>query len=168
MSLTATGECRRCNETYRLKLGALNGYCSTACRLAAEAEEREIRHTTCPTCGSRFNPRDRNYWTRYCSDGCVPGGRDPYAVFERDGFRCVYCGLSSVEDGVKLHADHIVPKSAGGDDLVTNLVTACKSCNCSKGARRLAPDVETRLLELVAERTTDEFLYHVRRRDRFA
>jgi 5-methylcytosine-specific restriction endonuclease McrA len=54
------------------------------------------------------------------------------AVFERDEYRCRYCGIDVGEDG---HCDHVIPKSRGGTDDVDNLVTACEQCNCSKGAR---------------------------------
>lgn len=53
------------------------------------------------------------------------------AVLERDGYQCVYCGV----DGVPLELDHVIPKSRGGDHSLENLVSACKSCNSSKGAK---------------------------------
>lgn len=45
---------------------------------------------------------------------------------------CVYCG--SVD---KLTTDHILPTSCGGDDIPENVVSVCKSCNSSKGAKGL-------------------------------
>jgi hypothetical protein len=53
-------------------------------------------------------------------------------VFERDNFRCVYC--KSDKD---LHCDHVIPITRGGKSTPENLVTACMSCNTSKG--RLTP-----------------------------
>lgn len=41
---------------------------------------------------------------------------------------CAYCGAS----GVPMHLDHVVPRSRGGPDDPTNLVTACAPCNLSK------------------------------------
>lgn len=55
------------------------------------------------------------------------------AIYLRDGFGCVYCGKSlrgAAPSNVTL--DHLLPKSAGGSNDATNLVTACKSCNCSR------------------------------------
>lgn len=49
-------------------------------------------------------------------------------VFQRDGFICSYC--SSTE---KLECDHIIPISKGGSNEMTNLTTACQTCNRSKG-----------------------------------
>ncbi|AXK76425.1 HNH endonuclease [Mycolicibacterium neoaurum] len=45
-------------------------------------------------------------------------------VYERDGFRCVWC--NAVE---RLTLDHVVPWSAGGSDHVDNLRTLCWDCN---------------------------------------
>ena len=55
-----------------------------------------------------------------------------FKILRRDYFKCIYCGRSSIEDGVKLHIDHIKPKSKGGTDLISNLVTSCSKCNESK------------------------------------
>lgn len=55
------------------------------------------------------------------------------AVFERDGFACVYCG----DRPSTLHVDHIHPVVLGGTSALGNLATACKPCNSSKGARPL-------------------------------
>lgn len=49
-------------------------------------------------------------------------------IFQRDGFACHYCG-----DGQDLTCDHIVPLVRGGSNESSNLVTACRACNSSKG-----------------------------------
>ena len=59
-----------------------------------------------------------------------------FAVFERDGFKCRYCGRSA-DEGVVLETDHILPRAAGGKDGMENLVTACRECNKGKGDRLL-------------------------------
>lgn len=48
-------------------------------------------------------------------------------IFKRDGHICGYC-----ESPKDLTIDHIVPKSKGGKDSWTNLVTCCKNCNSLK------------------------------------
>lgn len=55
------------------------------------------------------------------------------SVLARDGYTCVYCG--STDD---LAADHVHPRSKGGADIPSNLVTACKRCNSSKRDRLLS------------------------------
>ena len=53
-----------------------------------------------------------------------------FQVFERDGFRCGYCGATPKT--AQLHVDHIVPVSKGGTDHPSNLATACSECNLGK------------------------------------
>lgn len=60
-------------------------------------------------------------------------------VYERDKFKCVYCG--SRKD---LTLDHVTAESQGGDTAIGNLVTACKHCNCSKKTKTLAEFWEAR------------------------
>lgn len=52
-------------------------------------------------------------------------------LLEKWGRRCAYCGA----ENVLLEVDHIVPRSRGGSDRVSNLTLACHSCNQKKGAR---------------------------------
>lgn len=78
--------------------------------------------------------------------------RREFLLFSRDDFRCVYCGKSSIEDRVKLEAEHIVPRSKGGKDTTGNFVTSCQTCNRSKFDEDLPDDQVQRLLDLVAER----------------
>lgn len=56
-----------------------------------------------------------------------------FTVLMRDEFRCQYCGRSPKTDAdVILEVDHIIPRSNGGLDTITNLVTACRECNQGK------------------------------------
>jgi hypothetical protein len=54
-------------------------------------------------------------------------------VFERDGYACVYCSSP-----LNLSLDHVTPQSKGGGHSPDNLVTCCRSCNSSKGAKSIA------------------------------
>jgi hypothetical protein len=64
-------------------------------------------------------------------------------VLQRDGYICAYCG------GVANSVDHVIPRSAGGDHSLANLVASCLPCNGRKGnmqehaflARKSAPPV---------------------------
>lgn len=58
-----------------------------------------------------------------------------FEVFKRDSFKCQYCGKTAPD--TILVIDHIVPVKDGGDNELTNLVTACDVCNQGKGARSL-------------------------------
>lgn len=54
-----------------------------------------------------------------------------FKIFQRDNFRCQYCGRSA-KDGAILHVDHVYPASKGGMFSPGNLVTACFDCNIGK------------------------------------
>lgn len=57
-----------------------------------------------------------------------------FRILMRDGFSCQSCGRSPInERGVKLHVDHIMPWSKGGETIEENLITKCKKCNLGKG-----------------------------------
>lgn len=54
-------------------------------------------------------------------------------VFERDRYRCQYCGEVFPES--KLNLDHVIPRDRGGRTSWENLVTSCIECNSRKGNR---------------------------------
>ena len=55
------------------------------------------------------------------------------AIYLRDRFTCVYC-LADLHGAhpQDITLDHLVPDSDGGSNDPANLVTACRSCNCSR------------------------------------
>ena len=48
-------------------------------------------------------------------------------IYKRDGWKCVYC-----ESKKNLTIDHVLPKSRGGKNTWSNLVTCCNTCNAKK------------------------------------
>jgi hypothetical protein len=58
------------------------------------------------------------------------------AIYMRDGLACGWCG-TTIEDGARLTLDHCVPRSKGGSNKPTNLITSCFKCNSSRGNRTL-------------------------------
>ncbi len=54
-------------------------------------------------------------------------------LFRRDAYLCLYCGLRFAAR--ELSRDHIRPFSQGGQDVWTNVVTACRRCNNLKASR---------------------------------
>ena len=51
-----------------------------------------------------------------------------WRVFERDGYRCRYCGAKA-----PLTVDHVILWENGGATVEDNLVSACKKCNKTRG-----------------------------------
>lgn len=52
-------------------------------------------------------------------------------LLEKWGRKCAYCGKKDLP----LEIEHIVPKSLGGSNRVSNLTLSCKECNQAKGNR---------------------------------
>ena len=59
------------------------------------------------------------------------------AIYLRDGMACSWCG-KGVEEEIVLSLDHLKAHVDGGSNHETNLVTCCKFCNDSRGARKQA------------------------------
>lgn len=55
------------------------------------------------------------------------------AVFESFDWHCAYCGKKPNI----LTVDHVVPRSTGGTNDISNLLPACSRCNGRKGAKSL-------------------------------
>jgi 5-methylcytosine-specific restriction endonuclease McrA len=55
------------------------------------------------------------------------------AIYLRDGFCCVYC-LADLHGAAPMDItlDHIKAHVDGGSNHESNLITACRACNCSR------------------------------------
>ena len=107
----------------------------------------------CAKCGSDFVAKSAKH--KYCSSFCRNEivlekkeelERAQYLIFERDEFKCCYCGSSPIEDNVRLIVEHVIPRCIGGTNGLYNVVTACSECNEKKLASRLSPDIIRRIL----------------------
>jgi 5-methylcytosine-specific restriction endonuclease McrA len=54
-------------------------------------------------------------------------------LFERDHYRCQYCGNHFPDH--QLNMDHVIPRAKGGRTSWENIVTACIPCNTRKADR---------------------------------
>lgn len=63
-------------------------------------------------------------------------------IFERDEFRCAYCGDEPARE--ELTVDHVEPRVKGGDNSDGNLVACCRTCNTEKGGRAAWEFLSTR------------------------
>jgi len=118
----------------------------------AIASRRKYRKTEKLKAGKRaYNISERGRETRRARNqrrkalklGATVGQVDEQRVFEACGNRCVYCGSTE-----KLTLDHVIALSKGGAHAESNLVAACLSCNCSKGARPVAEWLATRPMSM--------------------
>ena len=53
-----------------------------------------------------------------------------WKILKRDNFRCVLCGADATDR--KLHVDHIIPVSVGGNSRMKNLRVLCENCNIGR------------------------------------
>ena len=111
-----------------------------------------IIHKDCEVCGTMFRTTSKQH--KYCGNDCrkvaVKKQLSEYMlkrqdIFLRDGYRCVYCGKSSIEDNVKLHLEHIYPINKGGKSDLRNLTTSCEECNLHKKNNVLPYDIIERI-----------------------
>lgn len=68
-------------------------------------------------------------------------------ILTRDGRRCQMCGRNPAEDYVKLHIDHKIPRSWGGNTEEPNLWALCSACN--EGKKDYFATFETELMKQV-------------------
>jgi len=118
-------------------------------------------YKNCLICNSKFIPFTNSL---YCSDYCRGKNyqeknfkRFNYEllrvrIFERDNFKCIYCGLTSIEDGIKLNLEHIIPRSQGGNNAVDNLITSCEDCNKHKGGYLFKTKTYNRIQKVINKR----------------
>ena len=82
-------------------------------------------------------------------------------LFARDRHVCLYCGETFPES--KLTVDHVKPRSAGGCNAWTNVVSSCENCNQRK-ANRTPEQAGMPLLAVPYAPNRYEYLYLRNRR----
>ena len=69
-------------------------------------------------------------WGHRGPDSGYVSGSIRYNVLKRAKHRCELCG--GHEDQIALHVDHIIPRSKGGPDDISNFQALCVTCNTNK------------------------------------
>jgi hypothetical protein len=72
-----------------------------------------------------------------------------YEVLRRDSYTCRYCGASAPT--ATLHVDHVTPRSQGGKDEPSNLITACEDCNLGKSSSMPDPWLVAEIERIAAQ-----------------
>lgn len=121
------------------------------CRICAEKKPIELfeidkrvegRYTSrCKTCKRKSTDRAvlayHKLHERAAKNGTevdvtLPELKTLFAAF--DG-KCLYCGAQETPDGPTFHLEHVIPRSTGGRDHISNLVISCPPCNRKKHAK---------------------------------
>ncbi|MDA7550338.1 HIT domain-containing protein [Rhodobacteraceae bacterium] len=98
-----------------------------------------------------LNKRGEGIWHHRASDSGYVSGSTRYNVLKRAKYRCELCGAHETQ--MALHVDHIVPRSRGGPDDLSNFQALCQTCNSNK---RAEDDTDFRgILESYKERDSD-------------
>ena len=162
-----TLDCPQCGTKF-VQNSSNHKYCSRECSNTA-MKNSYVRKTkkrekaNCKHCGVEYKPRAQqvfctvkcrleHYKTVEMPESVAKIERNRWFIFNRDDFQCFYCGKSSVEDKSELHIDHVMPRSNGGSDSVSNLVTSCSECNVAKGALVFKEQKMQRLLKEIKDR----------------
>ena len=120
--------CVICNQAIPYVFGRVRKYCSRACSLKSGPHQA----------GRRVAKAKRKAVERGCSEA---RSLDPFAVFQRDKWRCQLCGrktpigLRGTIDPRAPELDHVVTIAEGGAHTIQNTQCACRRCNIAKGAR---------------------------------
>lgn len=121
-------ECKFCKSEFTPSYGDLRrDYCSDECQKKARYRKKS---------GSTHRRRAREH-------GCAYEDFSKWEIFERDGWRCGICGvstprsLSGKQNDRSPQLDHILPLSRGGGHTRSNVQCCCRRCNMEKGARPL-------------------------------
>lgn len=123
----------------------------TGCRLCGDTSEAAIDSAerygsivpgadVCFSCATRvinaFEMAHSGRWKTYPNPPPAPPTKEKIlqklrkSVLERDGYRCKHC-----DTHYDLCIDHIKPESKGGETVLDNLQTLCRSCNSKKGTK---------------------------------
>jgi HNH endonuclease len=79
-------------------------------------------------------------------------------VEARAGGACEYCRLLQAATGVTFHIEHLLPRSRGGQTVLSNLALSCPGCNLAKGERTTGQDEGGRLQALFNPRHYEPWL----------
>jgi 5-methylcytosine-specific restriction endonuclease McrA len=118
LAKTTTLECERCGENYKThpNQAEVSRFCSNECQISHRKGHG----------GVMSRGEDNPHW-----EGGAARSRE--RALERDGYTCQRCGCE-VGDGLReksysAEVHHIIPRSAGGPDTLSNLVTLCWECH---------------------------------------
>jgi 5-methylcytosine-specific restriction endonuclease McrA len=108
----------------------------------------------CDNCGIEFMQKVSRQ--RYCSNQCRIDDqiKGTFVIYERDGFKCTYCGRTPYEHGIVLVLDHIVPVIEGGTDRANNLIASCSDCNLTKSCNKLSEETHRNIAAIVEQKNT--------------
>jgi 5-methylcytosine-specific restriction endonuclease McrA len=131
-------QCEECKSFFYTEIDNVDEYVFSGKTLCSYCFDKAFK---CDFCDSVIIPKKEYKMVRHVCEDCKRNFNGfssrwqslRFKTFIRDNFQCRYCGRSPMSDfTVTLHCDHIIPKSKGGEDALSNLITACHDCNTGK------------------------------------
>ena len=113
-----------------------SGRSTTGFKLNTEAMSEAQKASVVALCDDNIqdylSKRGDNLWKHRASESGYVSGSTRYNVLKRAKYRCELCGAH--ESQIALHVDHIIPRSKGGPDELSNFQALCQTCNTNKRA----------------------------------
>lgn len=156
-------KCKFCQQLFEWRSYEL--YCNKNCKTKAQKVRNKNKQTfsicvICKKLAIGSSGRVRKYCSFECQLKGIYGGKPPLSErsrkaqrnmrersapgltylevralrikWQKEGRVCQYC------QGSFDTIDHVIPLTRGGDNMLTNLVPSCRSCNSSKGMKLLS------------------------------
>ena len=132
-----------------------SGRATKGYRLNSEALTEAQRASLIAKCDNSISDyldkRGDRIWQHRASESGYVSGSTRYNVLKRAKYRCELCGAHETQ--VALHVDHIMPRSKGGPDDLSNFQALCQTCNTNK---RAEDDTDFRgILDSYSDRDAD-------------
>jgi diadenosine tetraphosphate (Ap4A) HIT family hydrolase/5-methylcytosine-specific restriction endonuclease McrA len=132
-----------------------SGRATKGYRLNSEALTEAQRASLIAKCDKSISDyldkRGDRIWQHRASESGYVSGSTRYNVLKRAKYRCELCGAHETQ--VALHVDHIMPRSKGGPDDLSNFQALCQTCNTNK---RAEDDTDFRgILDSYSDRDAD-------------
>ena len=132
-----------------------SGRATKGYRLNSEALTEAQRASLIAKCDKSISDyldkRGERIWQHRASESGYVSGSTRYNVLKRAKYRCELCGAHETQ--VALHVDHIMPRSKGGPDDLSNFQALCQTCNTNK---RAEDDTDFRgILDSYSDRDAD-------------
>jgi diadenosine tetraphosphate (Ap4A) HIT family hydrolase/5-methylcytosine-specific restriction endonuclease McrA len=132
-----------------------SGRATRGYRLNSEAPTEAQRASLIAKCDKSISDyldkRGERIWQHRASESGYVSGSTRYNVLKRAKYRCELCGAHETQ--VALHVDHIMPRSKGGPDDLSNFQALCQTCNTNK---RAEDDTDFRgILDSYSDRDAD-------------
>ena len=132
-----------------------SGRATKGYRLNSEALTEAQRASLIAECDKSISDyldkRGDRIWQHRASESGYVSGSTRYNVLKRAKYRCELCGAHETQ--VALHVDHIMPRSKGGPDDLSNFQALCQTCNTNK---RAEDDTDFRgILDSYSDRDAD-------------